>query len=186
MQSASVCRMLCGIVLMIANAGAQSVLDLNGRPADPLQNAHGRPAVLIFVRTDCPISNRYAPVIQDLSRKYTGAATFWLVYPGKTQTPKDIQEQLSRYGYHIAAVRDTRHELADKSEVKVTPEAALFDKTGKLVYHGRIDNWYEDFGRARLAATTHELDDAIRATLEGKAPKLASTTGIGCSLADLE
>ena len=35
-------------------------------------------------------------------------------------------------------------------------------RIGSLVYHGRIDNLFEDFGRARPAATTHELEDAIR------------------------
>ncbi len=40
------------------------VLDLSGKVVDPFEMAAGKPVVFIFVRTDCPISNRYAPTIQ--------------------------------------------------------------------------------------------------------------------------
>ena len=56
----------------------------------------------------------------------------------------------------------------------------------RLLYHGRIDNRYEDFGRARPAATTHELDDAIAAALAGKKPTPDHANAVGCYISDLE
>lgn len=186
MQSCLVRRILCGIAVAAGISDAQSIVDLKGKAVDPLRQVHPKPSVLIFLRTDCPISNRYAPVIQDLSAKYSGRASFWLVYPGRTQRVEDIQKQLRDYRYSVPSLRDTQHQLAGQSQVTVTPEAAVFDKRGKLVYHGRIDNWYQDFGRARSAATSHELEDAVLATLRGEAPKVGATRAIGCSIADLE
>jgi hypothetical protein len=55
-----------------------------------------------------------------------------------------------------------------------------------LIYHGRIDNLFEDFGRARPAATTHELDEAIQAALDGKEAPNASVPGVGCYISDLK
>src|SRR5687767_6621339 len=42
------------------HAGPRSV-DLAARPVDPIAPGAGAVTVLIFVRTDCPISNRYVP-----------------------------------------------------------------------------------------------------------------------------
>jgi hypothetical protein len=174
------------LCLAVAIGRASSIVDLTGAAIDPLKETHGSPVVLIFLRTDCPISNRYAPVLQELAQKYSPKVKFWLVYPGEVQTPASIHQQMTDYGYHIAALRDLRHQLVDLCGVKVTPEAAVFNPSGKLIYHGRIDNRYESLARVRSAATTHELADAIEAALQGRAPANPAVPGIGCSVADLE
>ena len=178
----------------VSSSGA--ALDLSGKAVDPLKASAGKVVVLIFVRTDCPISNRYAPAIQRIIDKYVRAAdagadnsrkvAFWLVYPDKGETAVMIRKHDAEYGYMISALRDTEHALVRESQVKITPEVAVFDASERLVYHGRIDNWYVDFGRARSAATTHELDDAIQAALAGRLPSVRVTDAIGCYISDLE
>jgi len=160
--------------------------DLNGKPLDPFAVSSGRVIVLLFVRTDCPISNRYAPSLQKLSEKFRGRAEFWLVYPDRAETPSQIKTHLQDFHYSIPALRDTRHALVKRSQATITPEAAVFDSSGRLLYHGRIDNWYEDFGRARAAATMHELDDAISAVLAGKTVNPDHANAVGCYISDLK
>jgi hypothetical protein len=159
---------------------------LDGTSVNPMQAAQGKPVVLIFVRTDCPVSGRYAPTIEKISAQYSGRIAFWLVYPDKAESPAQIREYMQKYGYQIPGLRDPQHSLVRASQARITPEAAVFDGSGKLIYHGRIDNWYEDFGRARSAPTTHELDDAIRAALADKQPPVASADAVGCYIADVE
>src|SRR5215472_4269555 len=65
-------------------------VDLYGKQVDPLKSSPGKVVILIFVRTDCPISNRYAPTIQRLSAQYAGKAAFWLVYPARSESPEMI------------------------------------------------------------------------------------------------
>jgi thiol-disulfide isomerase/thioredoxin len=168
------------------HAFSETALDLNGKNVDPLKAGAGKVVVLIFVRTDCPISNRYAPTIQRIISAYEGKVAFWLVYPDRAETAEMIRKHGTEYGYKISALRDTEHALVRESQVKITPEVAVFDASERLVYHGRIDNWYVDFGRARSAATTHELDDAIQAALAGKLPPVRVTDAIGCYISDLE
>ena len=186
--------MLAGI-LLVAQAGAEVPvppsgpavgLDLAGKTVDPLAMAAGKPLVLIFVRTDCPISNRYAPTIQALVQKYSGTAVFMLVYPDKSETRQNIGKHLHEYGYKTTALRDSQHALVKMGKVEVTPEAAVFNAKGELIYHGRIDNWYKEFGRARSAPTTHELEDAIQSALNSQHPAPASVSGIGCYISDLQ
>ena len=61
----------------------------------------------------------------------------------------------------------------------------MFDLERKLVYHGRIDNWYVEFGSSRPAPTTHELSDAIQAAMKGK-PVAKTVKGVGCYISDLD
>jgi len=160
-------------------------VDLSGKEVSPLAQAAGKPLVLIYVRTDCPISNRYAPTVKALSQRYSGKAVFMLVYPDKDETAANIKQHHQEYGYQLTPVRDPQHELVRLGKVQIAPEAAVFNGKGELVYHGRIDNWYEDFGRARPAPTTHELDEAVQAALKGT-PAPASVGGVGCYISDLQ
>jgi len=160
--------------------------DLSGKPLDPFSASEGRVVVLLFVRTDCPISNRYAPLLEKLSEEFRGKVNFWLVYPDREQTASQIKTHLRDFHYSIPALRDIKHALVKRSQATVTPEAALFDPSGRLLYHGRIDNWYEDFGRSRAAATTHELSDAISAAVAGRTIGISHANAVGCYISDLK
>lgn len=176
--------MLC-LGLFASPCGAQGPLDLHGAPADPWRSAAGKIVVLVFIRTDCPVSNRYAPLIRELSAHYAEKVSFWLVYPDKSTTAAGIRKHERDFRYTLPALRDPQHALVKQGQVQVTPEVAVFDPSHRLVYHGRIDDRFQDFGHARPTATTHELNDAIGAALAGTAgPPHAA--GIGCYISDLE
>ena len=166
--------------------GQESVLDLDGHAVNPLTADASKVVVLVFLRRDCPVSARYAPVIQQISKQYADTASFWLVDPDRADTPQNIRSYLSEYGYHLPALRDPQRALVKLSRVQITPEVAVFDRNHQLVYEGRIDNWYVDLSRARPAPTTHELEDAIRAASAGKRVDRSEVRGVGCYIADLE
>jgi hypothetical protein len=160
--------------------------DLAGKQIDPLKSSPGKIVILIFVRTDCPISNRYAPAIQRLSTQYAQNASFFLVYPARTESPAQIRTHEKEFNYELPALRDVNHALVKQSHATITPEAAVFDNNHRLIYHGRIDDLYQDLGRARPVPTTHELDDAIRAAISGKPLAIDSAPAVGCYISDLE
>lgn len=185
----AICLFMLGVAIRLTAAPSSKrglAEDLTGRMVDPFATSSGRVVVLLFVRTDCPISNRYAPLVQKLSEKFRGKANFWLVYPDAAETPAQIRAHDHEYRYSIPALRDIRHELVKRAQATITPEAAVFDAGGKLLYHGRIDNWYEDFGRSRQAATTHELEDAVTAALAGKAVQSDHADAVGCYISDVK
>jgi hypothetical protein len=165
---------------MRAQNTRKSVTDLDGRPVDPIRRTDGKIVVLLFVRTDCPISNRYAPAIQEMSYRYGARTAFYLVYPIKSETTEQIRRHLKDFGYHLVALRDPELVLVQTSQAHITPEAAVFAGDGRLLYHGRIDDWYQDFGRARRAPTTHELSEAIEAAIAGKNVATATAPAVGC------
>src|SRR4051812_42063268 len=143
--------------------------------------------VCLFARTDCPISNSYAPEVRRMYEKFSPhGVAFYLVYPDPDESPQVIEKHLKEYSYPFPALRDPKHELVKLAEARITPEAAVFDARGKLLYHGRIDDRYVDFGKARLAATVHDLEQALEAILAGKAAPAAGGPAVGCFIADVK
>lgn len=162
-----------------------SATDLDGHALDPFHHSAGKLVVLIFVRTDCPISNRYAPTIQAMNVHYGNRAVFYLVYPIKSENAEQVRTHAKQYDFHLPILRDPDYLLVKKAHVQVTPEAALFSSDGRLLYHGRIDDWYVDFGRARPSPTTHDLSAALDAAVADKPVPIASAPAIGCFLPGL-
>jgi AhpC/TSA family len=135
-------------------------------------------AVFIFVRADCPISNRYAPEIQRLYREFSPrGVAFSIVYPA----PGEARHHAKEYGLPGSIVLDPEHKLAKKADIHTTPEAAVFVED-RLVYHGRIDDRYLSLSKARANATTHDLEAAVAAALDGKPVPQASGPAVGCAI----
>ncbi len=179
---------LLGAVTAIACAfpGGAQPLDLAGKPSNPFATP-AAVRVLLFVRADCPITNRYAPELQRLAGKFTGSGVeFWLVYPDRTATRASIEDHIYQYHFPGKPIRDPRHELVKLAHATITPEAAVFDQAGRLLYHGRIDDRWVEIGKARPAPQSHDLEDVIGAVLAGKPVAHPETRAVGCTLADLK
>jgi len=143
--------------------------------------------VCLFTRTDCPVSNSYAPEVRRIYEKFsTRGVSFYLVYPDPDESAQVIDKHLKEYSYPFAGLRDPKHELVKLAGAKITPEAAVFDGSGKLLYRGRIDDRYVDFGKARVAATVKDLENALEAILDGKPAPAAGGPAIGCFIADVK
>ena len=160
--------------------------DLDGRQIEPLQAKDAKAIVFIFIRTDCPLSNRYAPEVRRLDNKFAKSGVrFWLVYPDSDESGEIIRNHIKEYEYRLKALRDPEHKLVKMTGAQVTPEAAVFLPGGRMVYRGRIDDRYVAFGRARAAPTTRDLEQVLEAILEGRQITNKTTAAIGCFIPDL-
>jgi hypothetical protein len=169
------------------SADALRLVDVDGPPFDLRQASKGRVHVAVFVRSDCPISNRSAPEVRELCSTYQSKGVdIYLVYVDPREPVEAIRNHLREYEYTCPALRDMKHELAKSTEATVTPEAVVWGRDWKIVYRGRINNQFEDFGKSREKATTHDLRDAIDATLAGRPVAEPVTKAIGCYIDDLK
>lgn len=175
------------------------VQNLDGKHVDPTRDTDARATVVLFVDSDCPVSNRYAPEIQALYRSYAPrGVNFWLVYPDPDISVDTIRAHMQSYGYAMPALRDPEHALVRRANALVTPEAGVFLPDGSLIYHGRIDDRYVDLTRRRARATEQDVAKALDAVLAGKtvgtawspAPgrslKTMSQPGVGCFIRDFK
>jgi hypothetical protein len=143
--------------------------------------------VLIFVSTDCPISNRYAPEIKRLHDEFAAKGVrFRLVYPNPLDDAAAISRHVVDYGYPPIAERDRNHVLVKMAGATITPQAVVLDARRQVVYRGRIDDRFVELGRERPAATQRDLRNALAAALAGKRVSPAETQAVGCFIADMK
>jgi hypothetical protein len=158
------------------------LVDLDGRPVDPLRDGPVA-SVLLFVSVDCPISNRYAPEIERLSREFAPQrVALWLVYPNADDGAEAIRQHLVEYGLQLPALRDPRHAAVRAVGAAWTPEAAVVAPGKGVVYRGRIDDSYVTFGQRRAEPTRRELHEALQAIVSGRVPARRTTEVVGCHI----
>jgi peroxiredoxin len=80
--------------------------------------------------------------------------------------------------FTVPYLADNGTEVADAFGATRTPESYLFDKDGKLVYRGAID----DSPRDEKAVKTHYLLDAMTMLSKGKEITTKTTVSSGCSI----
>ena len=162
-----------------------NLTSLSGKRVDPFADAD--PAtVFLFLRSDCPISNRYAPEMRRLHAVFAPQGVrFRLVYVDPREEARSIQRHAEEYQLPGEILRDSAHDLVRLTGARVTPEAAVFDANRRLVYRGRIDDRYTDFGKARAKPNRRDLKLALESVLQGEPVAKPETRAVGCFIADL-
>ena len=89
-----------------------------------------------------------------------------------------MKEYARSQGYKFRYAVDKNNELADAFGANRTPECFLFDKQGKLVYHGAIDDNPQDAGSVQR----EHLKVAIDELVSGKNITTKKTRSVGCSI----
>jgi thiol-disulfide isomerase/thioredoxin len=185
------CALLCAVAWP-ATGDSVSIRGLDGRPVQ-LLGPSARARAIFFIATDCPISNWYAPTIQQVCREYAARGVdCTLLYEdvdlGPSPTPLDdrVRTHLEeyRYGATFPAAVDRARTVATRAKATVTPSVVLVDRGGEVRYRGRIDNAYADLGRPRQTVTSHELRDALEAVTTGRRVATPETEPVGCYIVD--
>jgi hypothetical protein len=153
---------------------------------------NGKASAMFFVASDCPISNWYAPTIQQACRDYAARGVdCTLVYEdvdlGQTPAALDatVRTHLREYRYDsMTAAVDRTRVVAKRAKATITPEVVLVDSSGAIRYRGRIDNAYADLGKPRQHVTSHDLRVSLDAVLAGRPVPKPETEALGCYITD--
>jgi peroxiredoxin len=142
-----------------------------------------RAIVLLFVTTDCPLSNGYVPEMNRIDSAYEPRGVAFYAVQGDATVPLEaVREHVKEFIYNFPYLLDPEETLATFSGATTTPEAAVFSPEGSLLYLGRIDNRLEDFGKQRVQITEFDLRDALEAILAGKPVPRPRTKALGCAI----
>lgn len=151
----------------------------DGRFIDPLANLK-RPTVLVFLLTDCPIANLYAPELIRMSADYGSKVSFVMVYVDEGLTPDLARRHAKDFGLTGTTLLDPTHSLAKRVGATASPEAAVFDAKGRMVYRGRVDDRHVDYDQERPQPKRRDLRLALNSVLAGKRVEISRTKVVGC------
>lgn len=134
--------------------------------------------VLIFVSTQCPVSNAYNERMEKLAQDYKARGVNVIgINSNSTDSVDDIKAHAAQNKLTFMILKDKGNKVADQLSATSTPEVFFIDASGKLVYRGRIDNSRND-----RSVSSNDLRNAIDATLSGKPIANAFIRAFGCSI----
>jgi peroxiredoxin len=135
--------------------------------------------VVMFIATKCPYSNAYNDRMKKMADEYAAKGVLFVgVNSNSTEPADEVQKHGKDHGFAFPLMKDPGNKVADMYDAKHTPEVFVVDATGKLVYHGRIDENYEDASKV----TSPDLRNALDAVLAGQPVAKAETKAFGCSI----
>ena len=140
--------------------------------------------LVVFTCNHCPFAKMWETRIVELGNTY--AAKGIGVIAVNANDPKvaeddafePMQQRAKERGMQFPYVVDATSNVARAFGATKTPEAFLFDKDGKLVYHGTID----DNGQEPSKVEKPYLKDALEAVLGGRDVAVKETKSIGCGI----
>src|SRR5204863_8232082 len=126
--------------------------------------------VVIFIATKCPVSNAYNDRMEKVFEDYkTKGINVVGINANNTEPAAEVKSHAAEKGLKFTILKDDGNKIADRLGATKTPEVYVIDASGKLVYHGRIDN-----AQNTANITSNDLRDTLDAILAGK--PVAKTT----------
>lgn len=154
-----------------------SVSSLDGATV-PFSTLKGSTTAVIFISTQCPVSNSYNSRMTQIYKDYSSkGAKFVFINANANEPASMVREHSTRVGFPFPVYKDLNNVVADRFGAQATPETFVIDSTGVIRYHGSIDDSQnEDSVKSR------RLRAALDAVLGGKQPEVPETKAFGCSI----
>ena len=172
----------CALALAGPSAVTFSLPDAAGKTHTTADLGHFQATVLLFVATDCPNSNTYSPVLARLYREYSPRVQFLGVYSDPADNAAAVEKHDSDYQIPYPALLDPNHKLALATGARSTPEAVILSPSGQVLYRGRVDDRFVDYGKTRFRPSREDLREALDQVLSGQPVKTPVTKVLGCAI----
>jgi peroxiredoxin len=181
MMFAVVLSLLIGIQSAPVKLEAIETIDSNVISLKKISES--RAIVFVFLGTECPISNGYSEELNRLALEAGRSKILFIgIYADPDVTLSQAKAHSKEYRLGFPIHFDPKQRWIAATGVKVTPECVVLDSKGSILYRGRIDNRYSEPGKRRIHATTHELEECIKAIVAGKNEPMTHQPAIGCPI----
>ena len=180
------CLPFAAAAIALASQPDFSLRDTAGKIHTSADLRDNKATVLMFVATDCPNSNAYAPVLARLYREFSARGiAFFNVYSDPSENSDLVRKHDGEFQVPYPALLDPGQILARQTGARSTPEAVILGPQGQELYRGRVDDRFVDFGKTRFRPTQDDLRAALDAILQGKLVPHPVTKVLGCAIPGL-
>lgn len=153
--------------------------DYNGKEHSLSDYKDSKAIVLMFISTQCPVSNAYNSRMENLYKKYKNKdVSFIGINANKTEDVETIKDHAQSHGLDFIILKDEGNKIADELDASVTPEIYVLNPGNfEILYHGRIDD-----SRNENNVTSKDLENALNEILSGKEVTNKRTKAFGCTI----
>ena len=139
--------------------------------------------VIVFSCNHCPYVKAYEDRLISIQNDYSKSIKVIAINSNDSEGyPEDSFENMKvralEKGFNFLYLRDSDQEVAKSFGATHTPEVFLVNSYGKLVFHGKIDdNWQDESG-----VKENYLRNALDELVDGKEITINETYTIGCTI----
>lgn len=156
--------------------------DYTGKQHSLTDYKDSKAIVVMFIATQCPVSNDYNVRMAQLHKDYKSKGIIFLgINSNKQEDIAEIKKHAGKNKFKFAVLKDHNNVIADKFGASFTPEIFVLNPELEVVYHGRIDD-----SRRVGDVKTHDLRNTLDEILAGKAVTVAKTKAFGCTIKRVE
>ena len=158
-----------------------TVSNFSGVPVS-FSSLRGDLTVLMFVATQCPVSNAYNDRMKAVYNEYAAKGVkFVAINSNGTEPADEVRLHAATHSFPFAVYKDVDNVVADRFGAQVTPETFVIGKSGEILYHGSIDD-----SQNPANIKTQGLRLALDAILSGQSVARAETKAFGCGIKRLK
>ncbi len=155
-----------------------SLPDVDGNIHSLTDFKDSKALVLMFIATQCPISNDYNERMVKLVSDYSAnGISFNGINSNKQESVDEIRDHSQKNKFNFLVLKDANNVIADKVHASVTPEIYVLNSDFEVLYHGRIDD-----SRRESEVKTQDLRNALDNILNNEEIKVTKTKAFGCTI----
>ena len=152
--------------------------DYNGKEHQLSDFKDSKAIVIIFVATQCPISNDYNSRMAEVYADYKDKGIAFIgINSNKQESVEEIKNHAKENNLSFAILKDEKNVIADKFSASVTPEVYVLNSNFEVLYHGRIDD-----SRKQSDVKSKDLRKTLDEILSGKTVSNTKTKAFGCTI----
>ena len=156
--------------------------DYNGVKHALTDYKDAKAVVLMFIATQCPVSNGYNGRMVSLFNDYKDKGIVFIgINSNKQESADDVKQHAKDHGFEFTILKDDKNVIADKFGASVTPEIYVLSSSLSILYHGRIDD-----SRREAEVSSHDLQNALNEVLAGKPVSVSETRAFGCTIKKID
>ena len=155
-----------------------SLKDVSGKSHSLADYRDSQAIVVMFIATQCPVSNAYNSRMVKLFEDYhKNNVAFVGINSNKQESISEIAEHSRKNEFDFPVLKDPDNIIADKFNAQVTPEIFVLNQGFEILYHGRIDD-----SQRESEIKSQDLRKALDEILAKKAVSTVTTKAFGCSI----
>ena len=160
------------------------LLNVDGNRLGSESLTGAKAGLVAFLCNHCPYVKGSEDMLISIVKRFQadGLKTLVINSNDAAKYPEDSYEKMTEkavaQGLPYPYLYDESQDVARLFDAACTPEFYLFDRDGKLAYHGTINDSPRDPSRV----TKDYLSKAIEAVLEGRTPEPQFVHPLGCSI----
>jgi peroxiredoxin len=155
-----------------------SLKDVNGKVHSLSDYKNSKAIVLMFIATQCPVSNAYNGRMVKLYNEYSKKNIAIIgINSNKQEGIEEIKNHSAQNGFKFPVLKDVNNVIADKFQAGHTPEIFVLNSNYEILYHGRIDD-----SRDESDVESRDLAISLNEILSGKPVSNPETKAFGCTI----